>query len=70
VALPWSQRAISAPRAVTEVVGRARGEAGRIDVLINNAATVQRLECSPSMDPGSWAASLDINVVAPARPGS
>jgi NAD(P)-dependent dehydrogenase (short-subunit alcohol dehydrogenase family) len=35
-------------------------------VLINNAATVQPLGSSPSMDPGSWAASIDINVVAPA----
>jgi NAD(P)-dependent dehydrogenase (short-subunit alcohol dehydrogenase family) len=39
---------------------------GGIDILINNAATVQPLAASASVDTAAWAAALQLNVLAPA----
>jgi 3-oxoacyl-[acyl-carrier protein] reductase len=40
---------------------------GPVEVLVNNAAVVWPLGASATLDPGEWAAAIDINVTAPAR---
>jgi NAD(P)-dependent dehydrogenase (short-subunit alcohol dehydrogenase family) len=54
------------PAAAAEVVRRAVSAVGRVDVLVNNAATVEPLGTSAGMDPEVWARSLGLNVIAPA----
>ncbi|WP_030902741.1 SDR family NAD(P)-dependent oxidoreductase [Streptomyces sp. NRRL F-5126] len=54
------------PASLAETVRRAVTELGTVDVLVNNAATVEPLGPSAGMDPDVWASSLGINVTAPA----
>jgi NAD(P)-dependent dehydrogenase (short-subunit alcohol dehydrogenase family) len=54
------------PASVASVVERTVSELGPVDLLINNAASVEPLGPSAGMNPTAWAASFDINVIAPA----
>lgn len=54
------------PASLAHAVERAVSELGPIDVLVNNAATVEPLGSSRAMDPAVWSAALGINVIAPA----
>ncbi len=47
-----------------ETVRRVNSALGRVDILINNAATVGPLGASISLDPATWAAALKVNVIA------
>jgi NAD(P)-dependent dehydrogenase (short-subunit alcohol dehydrogenase family) len=40
---------------------------GPVDVLVNNAATVEPLGPSATLDPAEWAAAIDLNTIAVAR---
>jgi len=57
---------LGSPGAVAEVVSRAEAALGPIDVLVNNAATVQPLSPSPGVDISAWNAALQLNVTVPA----
>lgn len=52
--------------AASAVAGAAVARLGRIDVLINNAATIGPLTESGSVDTAAWAAALQLNVLTPA----
>lgn len=54
------------PGSIAGVVERAVSEFGPVDLLVNNAASVEPLGPSAGMNPTAWAASFDINVIAPA----
>jgi NAD(P)-dependent dehydrogenase (short-subunit alcohol dehydrogenase family) len=58
---------LGAPGAAAEVARRAEEAAGPVDVLVNNAATVQPLAASAGVDTAAWAAALQLNVTAPAE---
>jgi NAD(P)-dependent dehydrogenase (short-subunit alcohol dehydrogenase family) len=57
---------LGSPGAVTEVVSQAEAALGPIDVLVNNAATVQPLAPSSTVDITAWNAALQLNVTVPA----
>lgn len=57
---------LGSPDTATALAGAAVSRLGRIDVLINNAATVQPLSASASVDTAAWTAALQLNVLAPA----
>ncbi|WP_411093621.1 SDR family NAD(P)-dependent oxidoreductase [Streptomyces sp. 049-1] len=57
---------LSDPLAVAHVVERTSAALGPVDVLVNNAATVEPLGRSCDMDPGLWGASFRLNVITPA----
>jgi NAD(P)-dependent dehydrogenase (short-subunit alcohol dehydrogenase family) len=57
---------LGSPGAVAEVVSRAAAALGPVDVLVNNAATVQPLSPSPDVDLSAWDAALRLNVTVPA----
>lgn len=61
-----AQADLGSPEAVTEIVTRAEKTLGPVDVLVNNAATVQPLTPSTAMDTTAWGAALHLNVTAPA----
>ncbi|MCZ4602368.1 SDR family oxidoreductase [Streptomyces sp. Lzd4kr] len=54
------------PRAVPEVVRQVTAQLGGVDVLINNAATVEPLGRSADMTPEAWTAAFRLNVITPA----
>ncbi len=54
------------PGQLAALPGRAVAVLGSIDILINNAAVVTPLGSSDLADPATWAAAIQINVVAPA----
>jgi NAD(P)-dependent dehydrogenase (short-subunit alcohol dehydrogenase family) len=58
---------VGSPGQLAAAVGRARGELGDVDVLINNAAVVTPLGASAGIDPAQWAAAIGVNVVAVAN---
>lgn len=60
---------VAEPASVVRTVEQAVAALGPIDILVNNAATVEPLGPSREMDPAAWAASLGINVIAPASLG-
>ncbi|WP_405590445.1 SDR family NAD(P)-dependent oxidoreductase [Streptomyces sp. NBC_01190] len=57
---------LGSPDAVAEVVSRAEAALGPIDVLVNNAATVQPLAPSTQVDAAAWEAAFQLNVTVPA----
>jgi NAD(P)-dependent dehydrogenase (short-subunit alcohol dehydrogenase family) len=57
---------LSDPASVASVVEQTVSELGPVDLLINNAASLEPLGPSASMNPNAWAASFGINVIAPA----
>ncbi|WP_329460570.1 SDR family NAD(P)-dependent oxidoreductase [Streptomyces sp. NBC_01497] len=56
------------PIAPAHAVEKAVSGFGPIDILVNNAATVDPLGPSQSLDPTVWAAALGVDVIAPASP--
>jgi NAD(P)-dependent dehydrogenase (short-subunit alcohol dehydrogenase family) len=58
---------VGSPGQLAAAAGRARGELGDVDVLINNAAVVTPLGASAGIDPAQWAAAIGVNVVAVAN---
>jgi 3-oxoacyl-[acyl-carrier protein] reductase len=46
---------------------RIDAEWGEVEVLVNNAAVVWPIGASATIDPGEWAAAIDINLTAVAR---
>jgi NAD(P)-dependent dehydrogenase (short-subunit alcohol dehydrogenase family) len=60
---------VAEPASAVRTVEQAVAALGPIDILVNNAATVEPLGPSREMDPAAWAASLGINVIAPASLG-
>lgn len=57
---------LGAPDAAAEAVERAGAEVGHVEILLNNAATVQPLAPSAGVDTVAWAAALHLNTVVPA----
>ncbi|NEW72978.1 SDR family NAD(P)-dependent oxidoreductase [Streptomyces rhizosphaericus] len=53
------------PSAAAGVDERAAGELGPVDVLVNNAATVEPLGPSGGLGPAAWDASFRLNVITP-----
>jgi len=53
---------VADPAAVARVFAAARARFGRIDILVNNAATVAPIGRIADADPAAWAASLQANV--------
>jgi NAD(P)-dependent dehydrogenase (short-subunit alcohol dehydrogenase family) len=60
---------LSDPAGVPGLLDRVVAEFGPIDVLVNNAGTVEPLSPSASVDPLAWAGAFGINVVTPAALG-
>jgi NAD(P)-dependent dehydrogenase (short-subunit alcohol dehydrogenase family) len=58
---------VGSPGQLAAAAGRARGELGDVDVLINNAAVVTPMGASAGIDPAQWAAAIGVNVVAVAN---
>ncbi|MFJ9542546.1 SDR family NAD(P)-dependent oxidoreductase [Streptomyces sp. NPDC101225] len=54
------------PASVAAVVDRTAAQLGPVDVLVNNAATVEPLGRSTDMDPHTWGAAFRLNVITPA----
>ncbi|MGW7630697.1 SDR family NAD(P)-dependent oxidoreductase [Streptomyces griseoincarnatus] len=57
---------LAAPAAVAVVTERTTAVFGRVDVLVNNAATVEPLGRGTDINPDAWAASFRLNVTTPA----
>src|SRR5580704_16427170 len=58
---------LAQPSAPAETVARVVSELGDIDILINNAATVDPLGATATVDADEWAYAINLNVVAPVR---
>lgn len=54
------------PASVAGVVARTGAELGPVDVLVNNAATVEPLGRSADMDAAAWGDAFRLNVITPA----
>lgn len=48
--------------AVQRAIGRAASHFGTIDVLINNAGTIEPIELLAASDPGGWGQVIDVNL--------
>ncbi len=56
---------VSDPEVVEEIVETALEQFNRVDILINNAATIWPLEEAVEADPDEWAYNISVNLVAP-----
>ncbi|MEU1599137.1 SDR family oxidoreductase [Streptomyces sp. NPDC005708] len=54
------------PTSAPGIVERTAAQLGPVDVLVNNAATVEPLGRSTDMSPDAWGASFRLNVITPA----
>ena len=54
---------VADPESVRDMVGQVQGQAGGVDVLINNAAITGPFGPVEENDPGEWARTLGINLV-------
>ncbi|MDW4910926.1 SDR family oxidoreductase [Streptomyces sp. ADMS] len=56
---------LSDRQVVAEVVGRAVGDFGRVDVLVNNAGIMDRMSALGETDDAEWERVIRINLTAP-----
>jgi NAD(P)-dependent dehydrogenase (short-subunit alcohol dehydrogenase family) len=58
---------VAVPTAIAQLLSRTTALFGPVAILVNNAAVVSPIGASRAIDPGAWAAAIDINVTAVAR---
>lgn len=57
---------LSNPGQVSKVIETVLADLGPVDIVINNAAVVNPIGPSSTIDPAEWAAAISVNVIAPA----
>jgi 3-oxoacyl-[acyl-carrier protein] reductase len=58
---------LAQPSAPAEIITAVVGDLGDVDILVNNAATVDPLGATATIDADEWACAINLNVVAPVK---